>query len=128
TIIPFEIFNYCMSHEDIGVTGFYIYSFLQNKNNMFTDYKATYQTISKEIGLSAKTVQRYMESMRSYNLITTIHNMEYFSTGITQEHRQASTHKVNKFEDFTYKKIDYEKMKVVNKYEHIKKMEQQKKE
>ncbi|HWJ80190.1 MAG TPA: hypothetical protein VNR61_19165 [Niallia sp.] len=128
TNIPFEVFSYCMSNEDIGVTGFYLYSFLQYKNNIFSDYRATYQTIGKEIGLSAKTIQRYMDSMRSFNLIETIHNMEYFSTGINKDNRLASTHKVNPFDQFTIEKIEFEKLKMVTKGEHIKSMKDKKEE
>lgn len=128
TNIPFGVFSYCMANEDIGVTGFYLYSFLQYKNNIFSDYRATYQTIGKEIGLSAKTIQRYMESMRSFNLIETIHNMEYFSTGINKDNRLASTHKVNPFDHFTNEQIEFEKLKMVTKGEHIKSMKDKKEE
>ncbi|MFM9533732.1 replication/maintenance protein RepL [Lysinibacillus sp. IITD104] len=125
TLIDMNTFLFCMSTDDIGVNGFYVYAYLLDKSNKFNnDFKATHKRIAKETGLSEKTIQRVMDALRSHNLITTVHNMEYFSFAISKDNRKASTHKVNNSADFSADKIEYEKLKFVSNKVHEKKMDE----
>ena len=123
TLIDMDTFLFCMSTDDIGVNGFYVYAYLLDKSNKFNnDFMATNKRIAKETGLSEKTIQRVMDTLRAHNLITTVHNMEYFSFAISKDDRKASTHKVNNSADFSADKIEYEKLKFVSNKVHEKKM------
>ncbi|MFJ7371676.1 replication/maintenance protein RepL [Lysinibacillus sp. NPDC098008] len=125
TLIDMNTFLFCMSTDDIGVNGFYVYAYLLDKSNKFNnDFKATHKRIAKETGLSEKTVQRVMDALRSHNLITTVHNMEYFSFAVPKKDRKASTHKVNVSANFSADKIEYEKLKFVSNKVHEKKMDE----
>ena len=119
TLLDIETFLFCVQIQGIGVNGFYLYAYLKHQNFKHKDdFRATYKRISAETGLSAKTVQRVMNVMREHNLVTTVHNMEYFSVGIREEDRKASTHKVNTVEEFSVEKVEYEKLGIVKYEEH----------
>ena len=122
TEIPFDVFAYCMSNSELGDTGFYLYAYLKHMNNFAekkeTDYSATYETIGKKTGLSEKTVQRYMEALRRYNLVSTSHNMPYFSQAFRKDERKASSHFVNDFNQFTTLHVNYDKLEVKKRKEH----------
>jgi|GEM_PF-1789525 len=123
-LIDMDAFLFCMSTDGIGVNGFYVYAYLLDKSNKFNnDFKATHKRIATETGLSEKTIQRVMDSLRSHNLITTIHNNEYFSFAISKDKRIPSIHKVNMSADFSANKIEYKKLKFVSNKEHNKLME-----
>jgi len=125
TLIDMNTFLFCMTTDNIGVNGFYVYAYLLDKSNKFNDnFNATYKLISNESGLSEKTIQRVMDVLRSHNLITTIHNNEYFSFAISKDKRIPSTHKVNMSADFSSDKIEYKKLKFVSDKEHEKKMDE----
>lgn len=129
TRIRFEVFAYCMSNQDIGATGFYLYSYIKHMNDLLGDeYKATASTISNKIGVPERTVKKYLKSLKSYNLIDTIHNMDYFSLGIEKEYRKASTHLIKSFEEFTVNTIDYYKLPMKTRAEHFNKIKEVNKE
>ncbi|QTB24550.1 helix-turn-helix domain-containing protein [Lysinibacillus sphaericus] len=124
TLIDMDAFLFCMSTDGIGVNGFYVYAYLLDKSNKFNNvFKATYKRIATETGLSEKTIQRVMDALRSHNLITTIHNNEYFSFAISKDKRIPSIHEVNMSADFSANKIEYKKLKFVSNKEHNKLME-----
>lgn len=132
TNVRFEIFAYCMANEDIGDTGFYLYSYIKHMND-FADskeeeYKATAETISKKTGLSVDTVKRYLKVLRQYNLITGIHNMEHFVLGLDASKREPNTYISNDFEWFLYIPQDVDMMKVKTRAEYYKKKEEETKE
>lgn len=122
-LIDMDTFLFCMSTDDIGVNGFYVYAYLLDRSNKFNDdFKASYKRIAKETGLSFGTIASLMDALRSHNLITTVHNIEYFSFAISKDNQKPSTHKVNTSDKFSVEKIEYEKLKFVSNKEHEKKM------
>lgn len=124
TLLDFKVFAYCMANKELGCNAFYLYAYFKNQSFKFSgDFKATVKRITVETKLSNMTVQKYMDTMKSFNMITTTHNMEYFSLGWSEGERQASTHDVNEYYQFTVNKIEYDKMKVVDIQTHIQKME-----
>lgn len=114
TLVDFNVFAFCMSKEDLGCTAFYLYNLIKHKNDVLNSYDATYGRISNESGLSTRTTQRYMENMRAYKMINTIHNMDYFSPCVSKEERLASSHFVNEYEQFSHIKVEYDKLKFSN--------------
>lgn len=121
TNIRFEVFAHCMSHSILGDTGFYLYSYIKHMNDLFgEEYKATALTISKKTGIPERTVKKYLKILKTYNLIYTEHNMEYFSLGMDDEYRKASSHHIIPFEQFSEYPIDYEKLPMKTRAEHFK--------
>lgn len=114
TLVDFNVFAFCMSKDDLGCTAFYLYNLIKHKNDILSSYDATYSRISNESGLSTRTVQRYMENMRGYKMINTIHNMDCFSPSVNKDERLASSHFINEYEQFSHIKVEYDKMKFSN--------------
>lgn len=122
--ITFDIFIYCMSNSEIGATGFYLYSFIKRKNDYYNSgWDISIDRMPEETGLSARTVSRYIDILRKYKMITVEHNQEYFCLALEGKERKANTYIVNDYDSFTYKPIDYEKMKVITTKEYYKKRE-----
>lgn len=115
TLIDMDTFLFCMNTDDIGANGFYVYAYLLDKSNKFdNDFNATYKRISQETGIGLNSITNIMNALRLHNLITTVHNMEYFSFAVPKKDRKASTHKVNTSADFSADKIEYEKLKFIS--------------
>ena len=117
-LVDFRVFLFCMSKKDLGCTAFYIWSYLQMKKQIFNKYDAVLQRIADETYLSEKTVERYHNAMRGYNMIEVIHNQKYFSLAL--ENRKANSHITNTFEYFKKEKVEYKKMEVVSVEKHLK--------
>lgn len=121
TMLDMPTFMFCMQTDGIGVNGFYLYAYLKHQSFKYNDdFRATFNRISRETGMSVKTVQRVMNVMREHNVITTKHNMEYFSLAIRAEERKASSHIVNDVDSFSIEKIEVKKLEIVDTYTHIK--------
>lgn len=115
TLIDMNTFLFCMNHEDLGANGFYVYAYLLDRSNKFDDdFNATYKRISQETGIGLNSITNIMNALRSHNLITTVHNMEYFSFAVPKKDMKASTHKVNTSADFSADKIKYEKLTFIS--------------
>lgn len=113
--IDFEVFSECMTNKDLGTTGFYLYSYLKNKNQMFPDgYDVSLEALSKETGISNGSLATYLDGLKKYNLVSVKHNMEYFAYGMLEEDRKANTYRTNDYVSFSNKPIDYIKMKMVS--------------
>lgn len=110
TIIDFSIFDFCMAHEDLGCTGFYLYSYLKHKNDLHKfGYDASHKRIAKELGLSEKTVQTYRNALRSHNMMELEHNMDVFYPSMPADERMVSTNKIKSFTEFANDKVEYTK-------------------
>lgn len=115
TLIDMDTFLFCMNHEDLGANGFYVYAYLLDRSNKFDDdFNATYKRISQETGIGLNSITNIMNALRSHNLITTVHNVEYFCLSVPQKDMKASTHKVNTSADFSADKIEYDKLKFIS--------------
>lgn len=111
--IDFEVFVHCMSIKELGTTAFYLYAYLKNKNQIFGEgYDVPLHTLSEVAKIPYQSLVNYLDVMRKYNLITVIHNQEYFSVAMEEELRKANTYITNDSNRFTfapqfYKKIDF---------------------
>src|SRR5699024_7031819 len=112
-LVQFEVFMQCMASKELGVLGFYLYSFLKYKNQQHKEgYDASKARLAKETGISERAITKYLSALRSYNMINVIHNQEYFILGSNPQDFKASTIKVNEREKFTRHPIDYKKLGV----------------
>ncbi|MGE7673076.1 helix-turn-helix domain-containing protein [Lysinibacillus sp. NPDC094403] len=115
TMIDMDTFLFCMSTDDIGANGFYVYAYLLDKSNKFNgDFNATYKRIATETGIGLNSITNIMNALRSHNLITTVHNVEYFSLVVPKKDRKASTHQVNTSDNFSEDKIEYDKLTFIS--------------
>lgn len=113
TLIDFNVFAYMMANEELGVNAFYLYCYLLYKNELFCcGYTATASRLSEETGLTTKSIQRYRDKMRSYNIMSLIHQMDYFVIGL--EHgRKASANIIHTYEEFKSEVITYNKQSII---------------
>lgn len=122
TLIDFEVFAYMMSNKELGVNAFYLYCYILYKNDLHTaGYNATHTRLAEETGLSSKSIQRYRDVMRSYNILKLEHNMDYFVHGLEDiTKRKASSNYANDYKSFTYEPIEYNKQTKIGYKEYIK--------
>lgn len=117
--IPFEVFMYCMSNDQIGTTGFYLYSYIKMMNDKFpSGWDIAIEKMTKVTGIPTKTLTRYIDVLRKYKMVEVTYNQEHFSLAMRIEDRKANTYAINKFSSFTNNPVAIEKMKVVTSKEH----------
>lgn len=125
--IPFEVFLFCMSNQNLGVFGFYIYSYLKHKNDLFeSGYDVSLDNLAKQTGISLKSVNKYLSYLKRHKLIHCIHNMDYFVPDLPKEERLANTYITREFYSFTkeenpYKKIGFKNLE--DYYSHLESIE-----
>lgn len=118
--IRFETFIHCMSIKELGATGFYLYAYLKNKNQLFDGgYDVSMIKLSLDMDIPHRSLARYLDALKKYKLIDVIHNQEYFSKGIDDNDRKANTYITNEAFEFTYQPVPYKKMEVKSIPEHI---------
>ncbi|MBP1967999.1 hypothetical protein J2Z83_000091 [Virgibacillus natechei] len=127
-MIDFETFIHCMSIEKLGVTGFYLYGFLKNKNQIYGEgYDVPLPKLCEETQLSYQSLVSYLDALRKYNLIDVVHNQDYYAPGLEDEYRKANTYITNDPIRFTFIEQGYKKMNVKTYDEHIKIISKKKK-
>lgn len=110
TIIDIRIFEFCMSHEDLGCTGFYLYCYLKHKNDLHKGgYDASHKRLAEELGLSPKTIQTYRDALRSHRMMLLKHNMNSYHPSMKKESKKVSTNITYSFEQFKDNHIEYVK-------------------
>lgn len=125
-LIPFEVFIFCIGNDDIGVVGFYLWSYLKSKNQIYTNgYDVSFTNLSDETGINIRTLTRYIDSLKKYQMIKFNYNQDYFVWGLTEENRKATTYITNEYELFSDKPVAYEKIKKMS-YENYLKLQEYK--
>ncbi|MCC3645831.1 hypothetical protein JGK52_03915 [Cytobacillus oceanisediminis] len=125
-MIPFEVFMYCMDNKDIGTIGFYLYSYIKRMNDFYADgWDISIENMVLETGIAEKTLLRYLDKLKKFNLIQAVHNQEYFCLALDPKERKANTYIANEFDLFTYKPQFYKKMKIMKIDEYQKKKEEE---
>ena len=110
--VPFDVFVFCMSNKDLGCTGFYLWSYIKYKNQIHQGgYDASLRRFAKELGLSAKTIQRYKDELIGYNMIKVKHNMDSFDPSTPKEDILAPTNHILPIEKFSNVKLPIKKLK-----------------
>lgn len=124
--IPFEVFMYCMNNDGIGTTGFYLYSFIKRMNDFYLGgWDVSIENMEEETGIPEKTLLRYLDTLKKFNMIEAIHNQEYFCLAMNPKDRKANTYKVNEYQSFTDKPQTYKKMTTL-KVEEYQKIQEEK--
>lgn len=69
-----SVANYMLSNSELGYTAFYIYQFLKYKCDESSSiglegYRIDYERFSEMVGLSVKTINKYINLMKKYNCL-----------------------------------------------------------
>ncbi|ANC77199.1 hypothetical protein ABE65_010445 [Fictibacillus phosphorivorans] len=129
TLIPFEVFLFCMSNEKLGCEAFYLYSYLQYKNQIFEGgYDVSIENLALETGLNIRTLKNYLHLLKGYKMIQCMHNQDFFALGLIKEKRKANTYITNDSELFFDELTTYKKIKVMPRKEYLLKLKFEKEE
>jgi hypothetical protein len=68
--IDYKTFEYIIKHRQLGTLAFYLYGFLKHKNDIFkSGYQRSAEKIGDEIGISERTVRKYVNLLEEHHLI-----------------------------------------------------------
>ncbi|OMP66881.1 hypothetical protein [Domibacillus epiphyticus] len=130
TLIPFEVFLFCMEHKDIECDGFYLYSYLKMMNDRFPNgYRVALTQLCNDLGFSRGNLVNTLDALKRHRMIQVIHNQSFFAVGLKEEDRMPNSYIINDWEYFNDNgDTEYEKIKYIDrkKYEEI--LEKEKKE
>lgn len=124
-LIPFEVFLYCMSNEEVGTVGFYLYSYIKMNNQKFDEgYNISYVKLANNLKLTETTTKKYMAVLKKYKMVKFYHRQEFFVYGLEKSKRRSNSYYANEAELFTGKPISYDKIKVLSMEEYDKILEE----
>lgn len=121
-LIHFEVFAYCMTKKEIGCTGFYLYSYLSHRCDIFDgEYDVSLIRLAEETGLSSASLDKYLGLLKSYKMIDFRHNQDFFVVGLDKSERKANTYIVRSFDLFSEKKSSFKKIDIMKReeYQHL---------
>lgn len=87
------VFIRAMQNEDIGVIGFYLYSYLKRNCDMFEWFDVSLEKLSDETGIKTTSLVKYLTNLEKYSYIDVIHNPYVFDMPF--ENRRPSSYKIN---------------------------------
>lgn len=120
-LVPFEVFLYCASNNKVGLTGFYIWCYLKMKCQMFeSGYDVSLNNLSSEVGISNRTLIKYIDRLKRYKMIDFCYNQDYFVWGLQKEDRKSTTYITNDYELFSDEPVAYEKIKRMSHEDYVK--------
>ncbi|MBY0094921.1 hypothetical protein H7S74_30320 [Priestia aryabhattai] len=125
--VPIEVFLYCMTKKEVGIKGFYMYAYIYSKNQLFGGFDATFSNLSAQLAIPEKTIERYLDIVRKFNMVIGLHNQDFFVVGMKKEQRKANTYITNDIDLFSDEPIQYKKIKVLKRQEYLKMLEDEKK-
>lgn len=132
TLIPFEIFIFCMERKSLGCNAFFLYSYLKMMNDKYNDgYDCPLDKLQSELCFSRPSLNKYIKLLRKHNMIEVIYNQEFFSTALEHDERMANTYITNEwiyFNDNGNKKIEMIKTISAEDYHKMKEAEEKEKE
>ncbi|WP_312001432.1 hypothetical protein [Paenibacillus forsythiae] len=75
TEIHINTFIFCMKHSDIGVVGFYLYSFFKSMNGYFGgEYNSPIEQLVVNTGIKSTKLSEVIKTLEAHNMITNSHN------------------------------------------------------
>ncbi|MED3934399.1 hypothetical protein ABEY43_26740 [Priestia megaterium] len=101
TAIDINTFIYCMTKKDLGVQGFYLYSFIKYKNGYFGgNWERPLTGIAEDTGLKLHTIKRTLKALEEHNMISSSHEVFVIGLAETGEQKNASEYKAQDYGDF----------------------------
>lgn len=125
-LIPFEVFLFCMTNNDLSCTGFYLYAFLSYKTQIFDGYTASIEKLIEHTGIPERTLYRYLDALKKHNMIQCYFDKEFIA-GLPKEERRANIYYVNEKHLFSDTVRPYKKrgFKTLKQYEWDKLLEEE---
>ena len=124
-LVPFEAFIFCMTNEDLGCTGFYLYAFLRCMNQIYGGYRVSLETLEEKTAIKGRTLDKYLDSLKKYNMIHC--KVEDFVVGLGKGEKMPNTYFTNEPTNFTNITKQYQKRKVMSVYTYYKQLEEKQK-
>lgn len=125
-ILP-QVFLFCMSIDDIGCNGFYLYSYLKHKNDLFKQgYDISIEGLSKVTTLSNRTINRILDALKKHNLIRFQIRQE-FVIGLDKDERRPIRYSTNEYHGFKVEPQGYIRTGKISLEEYRQKQEEGKK-
>ncbi len=103
-LIPVDIFIFCMSKEDLGTCGFYLYSFIKQKCDIFKEgWNCKFTELIKLTGLKKDKLNETLKALESYNMIFNSHEDFYVNLHKSSHKPElhACTYKAKPFNKFS---------------------------
>ncbi len=86
TKLDINTFIFCMKHSDIGVVGFYLYSFFKCMNGYFRgEYNSPIEQLVADTGIKSTKLSEVIVTLEAHNMIINSHNT--FVPYLTQDKR-----------------------------------------
>lgn len=122
-LVPFEVFMFCMSKKEMGCSGFYLWSYLKMKHQIYNGYDISLNDLSSDTGIPRRTITRYLDSLKKFNMIKCHFNQEFFCTALREEDRKSNTYITNNYDVFSDKPVNIQKMKIIGAEEYVQLLE-----
>ncbi|UUZ84038.1 hypothetical protein LJK88_09895 [Paenibacillus sp. P26] len=113
TKIDIKVFIWCMARKDLGIVGFFLYSFLKSKSDLFGGhYSSPIGSLVKATGIKKTKLCEIIITLEEYNMITNTHST--FITDLSPDKMMpANTYTVLPYQDFISTKKKITKRKVM---------------
>lgn len=111
TLIDWDMFAYCMSNDEIGVTGFYLHSFIKWHEGLNGNCQMGIDSLADQTGLSESIVSRALKILRQHNLVHCI-SADFVIRASESKHRikqESNTYFANSYDDITSDKKELTK-------------------
>lgn len=106
-LIDVDIFIYCMADKNLGVEGFYLYSFLLYQNDKFKNrFTCSIENLVTLTGLSIEIVKKQLRNLEQRNMITNNH-MPFCINKPQGKKTKANTYGVKNFREFSKSYIEW---------------------
>lgn len=103
TNIPFEVFLYCMSNSEVGLRGFYMYSYISFMNNISGKYlNRGIVSLGEALYMSKSSTQKVIYALREYNMVNTI-VADYIFNKFEKDYKfDSNAYHTNDFDMFVF--------------------------
>ena len=91
--IDYSTFHSIIHNKELSTLGFYIYGFLLHKNNIYkSGYQRSYEKIGSELGMSDKTVFKYINILEQKGFLTI--DRKIFDMHLTRDDLEANIYNI----------------------------------
>ncbi len=104
--IPINIFMYCMANEEIGVEGFYLYSYLKSRCDVLGSYDCSRKRFVRETGMSVDMINDMLVVLEKHNMIDNDHK-PYVLNKPANKTAFANTYKAKKYDVFAKSEAEF---------------------
>lgn len=127
-IVDFNVFLFCVSNEKLGCTAFYLYCYMKKESDIEGDFERSLENISKDTGITERTLDKYLNLLKGYRMINFNHNQEFFVLGLDSDSRGSNSYSVRLYDEFNFEEspISFDKIEVIERKDYFKMMEEEK--